>query len=82
MEKGDILGHECKALLVSLKISTDHSIFNLTVVGIVESVGSGIKDVKVGDRVVASFNIACGTCVSFSPCEITDCSALLKYLPV
>lgn len=29
--------------------------------GVVESVGSGISKVKVGDRVVASFNLACGS---------------------
>jgi threonine dehydrogenase-like Zn-dependent dehydrogenase len=28
--------------------------------GIVESVGSAVKDVKVGARYVASFQIACG----------------------
>ncbi|TAQ88570.1 hypothetical protein B7494_g3103 [Chlorociboria aeruginascens] len=31
-------------------------------IGIVDEVGSEIKNVKKGDRVVASFQIACGTC--------------------
>jgi len=31
-------------------------------IGIVDEVGSAIKEVKPGDRVVASFQIACGTC--------------------
>jgi len=30
--------------------------------GIVESVGAGVKKVKVGDRVVISFGISCGDC--------------------
>ncbi|KAL8286411.1 hypothetical protein RQP46_004428 [Phenoliferia psychrophenolica] len=30
--------------------------------GIVESVGQGVTKVKVGDRVVASFNVGCGRC--------------------
>lgn len=30
--------------------------------GIVDSIGPNVKDVKVGDRVVASFQIACGKC--------------------
>ena len=38
------------------------SIFDLKGMGIVESVGSNVKNIKVGDRVVVSAPIACGQC--------------------
>lgn len=45
--------------------------------GIVQEIGSKVKDIKVGDRVVIPFNIACGTCVMCkkgltTQCEITQ----------
>lgn len=45
--------------------------------GVVDSVGPGAKNVKVGDRVVASFPIACGQCTNCkkeltSACERTN----------
>ncbi|MEX5272235.1 zinc-dependent alcohol dehydrogenase [Kocuria sabuli] len=45
--------------------------------GIVEEVGSAVTNLKVGDRVVIPFNIACGTCVMCrmdlqSQCETTQ----------
>ena len=45
--------------------------------GIVKEVGSGVTKVKVGDRVVSPFFIACGTCFFcdrnfFSACETTN----------
>ena len=45
--------------------------------GIVESVGSDVKNIKAGDRVVVSFCIACGSCYYcknnlFSSCEMTN----------
>ncbi|BGP36635.1 hypothetical protein JCM10449v2_000536 [Rhodotorula kratochvilovae] len=43
--------------------------------GIVESVGPGIKNLKVGDRVVAGFNVACGECFM---CEKKLSSACVK----
>ena len=45
--------------------------------GVVESVGSGVNNLKVGQRVVASFQIACGSCMYCkrklsSQCENTN----------
>ncbi|GLC33166.1 hypothetical protein PLESTB_000363500 [Pleodorina starrii] len=45
--------------------------------GIVETVGPEVRNVRPGDRVVASFDIACGGCRScghgaFSSCDITN----------
>ncbi|KAJ7588147.1 chaperonin 10-like protein [Mycena floridula] len=53
--------------------------------GKVESVGPGIKSVKPGDRVVASFQIGCGECYYCkqklsSQCERTNSDELQNYL--
>ena len=45
--------------------------------GIVEAVGSDVKQIKPGDRVVIPFNISCGHCFMcdqqlFSQCETTQ----------
>lgn len=53
--------------------------------GVVDSVGPGVKNVKVGDRVVASFPIACGDCMNCkkgltSACERTNSSTLANAL--
>lgn len=47
--------------------------------GIIATVGPAVKNVKVGDRVVASFQIACGNCFYCnkklsSMCERTNAS--------
>lgn len=49
--------------------------------GIVDSVGPAVKSVKVGDRVVASFQIACGECMYCkkklsSQCERTNANTI------
>lgn len=54
--------------------------------GIVESVGPGVKDVKVGDRVVTAFDIACGACrfckdlQVYSGCDTTNDSVAQEAL--
>ncbi|KAJ5796900.1 uncharacterized protein N7518_005440 [Penicillium psychrosexuale] len=53
--------------------------------GIVESVGPEAKNVKVGERVVVAFPIACGTCRNcrkeyYSVCERTNENALANAL--
>jgi threonine dehydrogenase-like Zn-dependent dehydrogenase len=53
--------------------------------GIVEKVGSNVKKVKVGQRVVASFYIACGECRYckegfYTCCDNTNNSTLMNYL--
>ncbi|KIN03354.1 hypothetical protein OIDMADRAFT_116822 [Oidiodendron maius Zn] len=53
--------------------------------GVVDEVGAEVKNVKVGDRVVASFQIACGKCkfckMSLSSmCDVTNSSALQEKL--
>ena len=45
--------------------------------GVVEAVGSDVKTIKVGDRVVEAFDIACGSCSFchdqlFSECDTTN----------
>jgi threonine dehydrogenase-like Zn-dependent dehydrogenase len=53
--------------------------------GIVDEVGSAVKKVKGGDRVVASFQIACGECYYCqrklsSQCSRTNANALMQSL--
>lgn len=48
--------------------------------GVVESVGPGVKSVRPGDRVAVSFDLACGACFFcerglFTACDVTNPSA-------
>src|ERR1700712_3046164 len=40
----------------------DGKVMGHEIMGIIEEVGDGVKQLKVGDRVVLPFNIACGKC--------------------
>lgn len=53
--------------------------------GIVDSVGPGAKNIKVGDRVVAAFPISCGQCMfctkgMTSSCENTNENSIINAL--
>ncbi|GAA5922101.1 uncharacterized protein JCM15063_003186 [Sporobolomyces koalae] len=53
--------------------------------GIVTEVGSAVKDLKVGDRVVSGFNLGCGECYMCrqklsSACSKTNNSALMQTM--
>jgi threonine dehydrogenase-like Zn-dependent dehydrogenase len=53
--------------------------------GIIDEVGPGVKNFKKGDRVVASFNLACGKCEfcakeAFSCCDSTNPSKKCEEL--
>jgi len=53
--------------------------------GVVEQVGPGVKNVKVGKRYVASFQIACGECFFCkqrlsSQCEMTNSNTTVKAM--
>jgi len=54
-------------------------------IGIIEKVGSEVKNVKVGDRVVVSFCICCGKCdycrrQEFTGCDTTNDSRLMEEM--
>ena len=46
--------------------------------GVIEKVGSAVKSIKVGDRVVIPFNVSCGFCFN---CERGFTSACLTVNP-
>src|ERR1039458_9010311 len=57
-----ICGTDLHILKGDVPAVTDGRILGHQAVGTVESVGSGVKTVKVGDRVLVSCISACGTC--------------------
>ena len=57
-----ICGTDLHILKGDLPAVTDGRILGHEAVGTVESVGSGVKTVKVGDRVLVSCVSVCGTC--------------------
>lgn len=53
--------------------------------GIVEDVGSEVKKIKKGDRVVVAFDIACGNCAyckrqEYTACDTTNNSGLMENM--
>jgi threonine dehydrogenase-like Zn-dependent dehydrogenase len=62
MKAKDIVGHECEFFNINFFFSFIQLNLLLKGMGIVESVGSNVKNIKVGDRVVVSAPIACGQC--------------------
>ncbi|CDP04608.1 unnamed protein product [Coffea canephora] len=51
-------------------------IFGHETVGVVESVGEGVEDVKVGDTVIPSFLAYCGECPDCTSLKSNQCSKL------
>lgn len=66
LQKGDILGHEVRLSIQSLARYTSviaQALFDATqFMGKVFKVGSNVKNLEPGQRVVSSFQIACGKC--------------------
>jgi threonine dehydrogenase-like Zn-dependent dehydrogenase len=63
MQKGDILGHgELHSLSCSYRSVFSFLTSVLEFMGIVDKVGPNVTNHKPGDRVVVSFQIACGEC--------------------
>ena len=50
--------------------------------GIVDEMGPGVKNLKKGDRVVASFQIACGECYYCEKKQSSQCGECEDYVLV
>jgi threonine dehydrogenase-like Zn-dependent dehydrogenase len=62
--------HMVRGTMAGMKSGT---ILGHEAVGIVEQIGIGVKDIKVGDRVVVCSTIACGDCVFCQAGEFSSC---------
>jgi threonine dehydrogenase-like Zn-dependent dehydrogenase len=75
-----ICGSDLHLLHNELPMLKNGDILGHETMGIIESVGPAVTKFRVGDRVVAAFNIACGKCSFcqqslFTMCEVTNKSA-------
>lgn len=51
----------------------DNKTLGHEIIGVIEEVGEGVKQIKVGDRVVLPFNIACGKCFNCVKGQSSSC---------
>jgi len=63
----------------------DGDILGHEFMGIIEEVGSEVKKLHVGQRVVVAFDIACGKCSyckreEYTACDVTNPSKLMEYM--
>ena len=77
MTSSAICGSDLHLFLGNVPGMSSGQILGHEPMGIVESVGPGVKNVKPGDRVVVAFCLACGECYYcqkklFSSCERTN----------
>ena len=60
LQRGDILGHEVRCFQWGWLLSVE--VHSLQFMGTVDRIGPNVKNLPIGQRVVASFQIACGDC--------------------
>lgn len=84
LQKGDILGHEVNIVYFLGSVVTHNACPQF--MGVVDRVGPNVKNLSIGQRVVASFQIACGKCQYCkqklsSFCDDTNTSSLVAIFP-
>ncbi len=89
MQQGDILGHEFmgertgggRLPLLCCRLRVRQGMrplrWSTCAAGVVQAVGPEVKHLRVGDRVVAAFDLACGQCAYcehklFTSCDTTN----------